>query len=240
MCRVLGITNFDYTRHQQIITRFCELARSGIVMAEDPPGHEDGWGLAFYQDGELIVHKSGANLLEETDQLFGRLSRAQTAPLMILHLRKSAWKNTTSSRHAHPFQSGNTVFFHNGVVYDYQELLPDITLPGLAADARDTEVLFYHVLSGTAENLGRKFLDSAALIRQKHKFSALNCLFSDGVTFYAYRDFAREPDYYALFKVRAQDSWLISSEPLDATLTWELMAKQEFLEIELEEHGGNS
>lgn len=233
MCRVLGITQFDDNKHQQIVARFCGLARTGVVMAEDPPGHEDGWGLAFYQQGELVVHKSGTNLLEELDRVKGLLTELQTTPLMILHLRKSAWVGTSSTRHAHPFQLGNTVFFHNGVVYDYQRLLPDISVPGLGDDARDTEVLFYHVLSRKARDLGQKFLDSAALIQQQHKYSALNCLFSDGHTFYAYRDYAREPDYYSLFKARSDDSWLISSEPLDEELRWERMAKEEFLAIEL-------
>ncbi len=235
MCRVLGITNFDYAEHGQIVTRFCELARSGVVMAEDPPGHEDGWGLAFYQEGQLVVHKSGVNLLEETDKLIEILSTAQSSPLMILHLRKSAWADTSTTRHAHPFYRGNTVFFHNGVVYEYQSLLPGITLPGLAADARDTEVLFYHVMSGKAQNLGQNFLDSAALIQQNYKFSALNCLFSDGVKLFAYRDYAKEPDYYSLYKAKAGNSCFISSEPIDEKMRWEMMAKEEFLEFELED-----
>ena len=233
MCRVLGITNFDYARHRDIVARFCELARTGVVMAEDPPGHEDGWGLAFYEEGRLVVHKSGASLLEETDRVFGILSAAKTSPVMILHLRKSAWANTSNTRHAHPFRHDNTVFFHNGVVYDYQGLMPDIDLPGLKADARDTEVLFYHFMSGKTGDLGRAFLDTVALIRQKHNYSALNCLFSDGVKFFAYRDYAREPDYYSLYKACSDDSWLISSEPLDAAIRWEMMAQEEFLAIEL-------
>jgi len=234
MCRVLGITNFDYARHRDMVARFCELTRSGMVMAEDPPGHEDGWGLAFYRDGQLVVHKSGVNLQQELDQVTGTLSRLQTSPLMILHLRKSAWANTSSSRHAHPFFLNNTVFFHNGVVYDYQQLLPAIDLPGLAVDARDTEVFFYHVMSRKAADLGRAFLDSVAVIRQRHRYSALNCLFSDGVKFFAYRDYAREPDYYSLYKAYAQGSCYISSEPLDQTLPWEMMAQEEFLAIGLE------
>ena len=233
MCRVLGITNFDYVKHQEIVSRFCELARSGMVMTEDPPGHEDGWGLAFYQNGKLVVHKSGVNLLEETDKVFGVLSAAQTSPLMILHLRKSAWADTSNTRHAHPFYIDNTVFFHNGVVYDYQSLLPEISLPGLADDARDTEVLFYHVMSGKAQDVGHNFLGSAALIQQKHKFSALNCLFSDGVKLFVYRDYAKEADYYSLYKASSGNSWFISSEPLDENTRWEMMAKEEFLAIAL-------
>ncbi|BCR04345.1 hypothetical protein DESUT3_14140 [Desulfuromonas versatilis] len=233
MCRVLGITHFDYSRHRNIVERFCELARSGMVMAGDPPGHEDGWGLAFYQEGRLVVHKSGINLLEETEKVHGILSQAQTSPVLILHLRKSAWGDRLSTRHAHPFHHDNTVFFHNGVVYDYQGLIPAITLPGLGADALDTEVLFYHVMSGAAGDLGRAFLDSASVIKQKHKFSALNCLFSDGMKLFAYRDFAKEPDYYSLYKAFSANSCLVSSEPLDENLHWELMAKEEFLAIDL-------
>ena len=233
MCRVLGITNFDYARHQDIVARFCELARSGMVMAEDPPGHQDGWGLAFYQEGELVVHKSGVNLLEETDKVINILNSAKSSPLMILHLRKSAWADTSNTRHAHPFHLNNTVFFHNGVVYDYQGLLPAINIPGLGADARDTEVFFYHVMSGDSQDLGRDFLDSAALIKQKHKFSALNCLFSDGVKLFAYRDYTKEEDYYSLYKACSENSWFISSEPLDENVQWEMMAKEEFLAITL-------
>ena len=233
MCRFLGITNFDYVKHQDIVARFCELARTGVVMAEDPPGHEDGWGLALYEEGRLVVHKSGGSLLEETDRAFGVLSTAKTSPVMILHLRKSAWANTSNIRHAHPFHHENTVFFHNGVVYDYQGLIPDIDLPGLEADARDTEVFFYHVMSGKPSDLGRAFLDTVALIRQKHKYSALNCLLSDGEKFFAYRDYAREPRYYSLYKAFSDNSWFISSEPLDDTIRWEMMAQEEFLAIDL-------
>jgi glutamine amidotransferase len=233
MCRVLGITNFDYAKHEKIVARFCELARCGVVMAEDPPGHEDGWGLACYQKGELIVHKSGVNLLEETDKVIDILSTAKTSPLMILHLRKSAWADTSNTRHAHPFYVGNSVFFHNGVVYDYQGLIPGINRPGLGADARDTEVFFYHVISGKAVDLGRNFLDTVAVIKQKHKFSALNCLFSDGDKLFAYRDYAKEADYYSLYKACSENSCFISSEPLDKNLRWEMMAKEEFLTIVL-------
>jgi predicted glutamine amidotransferase len=233
MCRVLGITNFDYSRHQNIVARFCELARSGVVMAEDPPGHEDGWGLAFYQKGELVVHKSGISLLEETDKVIRILSTAQSSPVMILHLRKSAWANTSSTRHAHPFHLNNTVFFHNGVVYDYQKLIPAINITGLGADARDTEVFFFHVMSGATQGLGRAFLDTASLIKRQHKFSALNCLFSDGVKLFAYRDYAKEPDYYSLYKAFSGNSSFVSSEPLDENIRWEMMAQEEFLAIDL-------
>jgi glutamine amidotransferase len=112
--------------------------------------------------------------------------------------------------------------------------LPDITLPGLGTDALDTEVFFYHVMSGNGQDLGRDFLDSAALIKRKHRYSAMNCLFSDGLRFFAYRDYAKEPDYYSLYKAFSDNSCLISSEPLDKKMQWAMMAQEEFLTIDLD------
>ena len=233
MCRLLGITNFEFSRHRQIVENFCELARTGMVMAGDPPGHEDGWGLAFYRGGELVVHKSGGNLLEESDRVLGALSGVGRAPVVILHLRKSAWNDTSTTRHAHPFHYNNVVFAHNGTVYDYKRLLPAINIPGLGADALDTEVFFYHFMSAKSLELGRAFLDTVSLIKKEYTFSALNCLFSDGAKLFAYRDYSKEPDYYSLYKAYSDSSCIISSQPLAENIQWEMMEKEEFLEIAL-------
>jgi len=233
MCRLLGITNFQYSRHHEIVKNFCELARTGTVMPGDPPGHEDGWGMAFYQGGELIVHKSGGNLLHETDKVIDILSGVGEAPVMILHLRKSAWNDSSCTRHAHPFHYNNVVFAHNGTVYDYKRLLPAINLPGLGEDALDTEVLFYHFMSSNSPDLGQAFLDTVALVKKEYQFSALNCLFSDGTKLFAYRDYSKEPEYYSLYKSCSESSCIISSQPLDENLQWELMGKEEFLEMDL-------
>lgn len=232
MCRLFGITHFDLARHGALVTRFCDLALTGAVMPGDPPGHQDGWGIALYREGRLEVHKSGGNLLDETDRLFSILQETPRSPILILHLRKSAWKGSSSARHAHPFQYGNVTLAHNGVVYGYEGLLPAITVPGLASDALDTEVFFYHVLSGAqTRDLGEAFLDTVALVKREYRFSSLNTLFSDGARLFAYRDFSREPDYYSLFTARDRESVYVSSQPLSETLAWTLMEKEELLEI---------
>lgn len=232
MCRLLGITHFDLARHEAIVARFCDLALTGAVMPGDPPGHQDGWGLALYREGKLEVHKSGANLLDETDRLFRILQETPRSPVVILHLRKSAWKGSSSARHAHPFQYGNVALAHNGVVYGYEKLLPAITIPGLAPDALDTEVFFYHVLSGAqTHNLGEAFLDTVGLIKREYRYSSLNTLFSDGHRLFAYRDFSKEPDYYSLFTARDRDSVYVASQPLSETLAWTPMSQAELLEI---------
>ena len=231
MCRLLGVTNFEYSSHEKMVHNFCELARTGVVMPGDPPGHADGWGMAFYQDGILTVHKSGASILEEKDTVMEILSRLGKTPVLILHLRKSAWKDTTSTRHAHPFQYDNVAFVHNGVVYGYEGLLPAITIPDLGEDALDTEVFFYHFMSARTLGLGQAFLATISVIKQGYRYSALNSLFSDGARLYAYRDFSKEPEYYSLYKSSSEASCIVSSQPLDENRQWELMEKGEFLEI---------
>ncbi len=232
MCRLLGITNFDLQHHEELVTKFCDLAISGSVMPGDPPGHQDGWGLALYCEGNLVVHKSGGNLLDETDRLMAILKEAPRSPVLILHLRKSAWKGSSSTRHAHPFQYGNVAFAHNGVVYGYERLACAITIPGLMPDALDTEVFFYHVMTGAqSRDLGQAFLGTASLIKREYQYSALNTLFSDGHRLFAYRDFSKEPDYYSLLTAREKDSVYISSEALSETLTWTRMDNEVFLEI---------
>ncbi|OPY10405.1 MAG: hypothetical protein A4E70_01813 [Syntrophus sp. PtaU1.Bin005] len=232
MCRLLGITNFNFVKHRQIVNHFCDLARTGHVMAGDPPGHGDGWGMAFYLNGVWKVRKSGGNVLEETDKITSPLRRAGECPVLILHLRKSAWNDTSTSRHAHPFHYKNTVFAHNGTIYNYQGLIPGITVPGLGEDALDTEVFFLHVMSDPSFDLARAFMNSVSLIRRDYTFSALNCLFSDGKRLFAYRDYAREPDYYSLFKASSESSCIVCSQPIMEDLPWKMMEKEELLVVQ--------
>lgn len=231
MCRLLGITGFEFGRHEKIIRNFCELARSGQVMPGDPPGHGDGWGMAFYRNGELTVEKSAGSLAQESEQAIEILQNLGETPVLILHLRKSAWKNTTSSRHAHPFHYRNVAFAHNGVVYGYQGLIPDITVPGLGDDALDTEVFFLHFMSEENVPPDQAFLRTVSLIKRDYRFSSLNTLFSDGTKLYAYRDYSKEPDYYSLYKAESEGSWIISSEPLAPDIRWVMMQKEEFLAL---------
>lgn len=231
MCRLLGITNFEFDKHRTLVDSFCGLADCGMVMAGDPPGHADGWGLAYWEDGQLVVDKSGASLLDERERVVEALRAAATSPVVILHLRKSAWKDTSNTRHAHPFHLDNVAFSHNGVVYDYKGFLPEITTP-LGEDALDTEVFFHHIMSADKGNLGQAFLRTIAAIRERsYRFSALNCIFSDGRKMYAYRDYSKEPAYYSLYKAFSGASCIVSSEPLDREIEWVMMEKEEFLEV---------
>lgn len=232
MCRLLGITHFNYQVHAQIVQNFCQLARDGRVMDGDDPGHGDGWGVAYYQLGQATVHKSALSLYDEQDRLHQLLARVAQSPVLVLHLRKSAWENTTSTRHAHPFIYQNMVFAHNGTVLNYRDiLLPQIAPQSVQSDALDTEVFFAHIVSSGQDDLASRFSRSISHIKPNGRYTALNCLLADETQLIAYRDFSKAPDYYGLYKARQADSWCIASEPLAPQLAWQLMAPEEMISI---------
>lgn len=43
--------------------------------------------MAYYEEGELVVRKSGGNLLREADQVHEALKRVGRSPVLVLHLR---------------------------------------------------------------------------------------------------------------------------------------------------------
>ena len=230
MCRLFGIKNYDLNKHHKLLENFCELARTGNVMAGDPPGHQDGWGLGYYRDGKAVLHKSGGSLTEEKDVFFSALAQAQSSPLVIAHLRKSAWAQTSTAEHAHPFLYNNALFAHNGTVRDYKSLLPAIHLPGIdLSRALDTEVFFLYALSfvNPETNLESAFGKAVENIRRHNTYSALNCLLTDGKKLIACRDYSAHPGYYTLYHASDGGSEIISSEPVSPQLQWRLLEKGE-------------
>jgi glutamine amidotransferase len=59
---MLGLKNFEYGRHKEILENFLTLADAGKVPPGDAPGHRDGWGIGYYQNGQATVHKSGGSI----------------------------------------------------------------------------------------------------------------------------------------------------------------------------------
>ncbi len=103
MCRLLGIINYSFAVHKDILESFFALAETGKVLPGDPPGHKDGWGIGFYSEDKASVVKSGRSAAEEKERIFSELEKIFRSAVLIAHLRKSAWKDTSTERHAHPF-----------------------------------------------------------------------------------------------------------------------------------------
>src|SRR4030042_2976014 len=144
MCRMLGLKNFVFRKHREILENFFELAESGKTLPGDPPGHLDGWGIGYYKNGKAFVHKSGGSIVEEKQDFFKTCEKVGTSRILLLHLRKSAWSDTSSPVHAHPFAAGNILFSHNGTIRDFKSLRKEITHDIPHPGALDSEVSFHY------------------------------------------------------------------------------------------------
>lgn len=220
MCRLLGITSFDSAVHAELLSQFFGLAATGAVPPGNEPGHADGWGIGWYVDGQARVEKSGVSAVDENGRIEEVIASIGRSGVLIAHLRKSAWPDTSTGRHAHPFSHGRYVFAHNGTVTDYQPLRAGIdALFAPPDDALDTEVLFRAVISANASTMQYQFAETMRTVKTL-PYTALNILMSDGTSLLAYRDCAKWPDYYTLYAAQRDGAHLVCSEPLPAGGAW--------------------
>jgi glutamine amidotransferase len=216
MCRILTITSFEYNKHVAFIDGFFALSSCGEVPPGNEPGHTDGWGIGYYKNGVAGVIKSGGSIIDEKAKFYSSLRTISASPVLLLHLRKSAWTGSTSERHSHPFIHNNCLFAHNGVVTDYQSLYPEISVPNRPPyDSLDSEVWFRHILDrASAPTLCEKLAASAAHVRKYFLYTAMNCVVTDGKGLFALRDSTKLPGYYSLYSANVGCSNLICSQEI--------------------------
>ncbi len=225
MCRMLGLKNFVFRRHREILENFFELAEAGKTLPGDTPGHLDGWGIGFYKNGKAVVHKSGGSIVGEKREFFETCERVKASRILLVHLRKSSWSGTSKLAHAHPFASGNILFAHNGTIRDFKALRKEITLDPPHPDALDSEVYFRYVMNFAPLGLAKAFRRAACHIRTSHTYSSLTCLFADGDLLYGFREYTKDPWYYALYCAPADEAMIVASQPVSPRLRWKMLPK---------------
>ncbi len=177
--------------------------------------HEDGWGAAWLEDGELKTRRSplsclGDPKLAEVDALRTRM--------IFLHARRASPRGTARLANTHPFfleiDGRPYAFCHNGVVYDKSSLTPK---PGLRPrGGTDSELLFHHVLNFLDVNdMEGSILKSYGVITD---YSALHSFLAtrDRIVAIAWRHPEKGINgYHALWEGRGRDLHVVSSEPVD-------------------------
>ena len=229
---MIGLTNFDWKKHKEILENFFKLAQTGKILPGNSPGHCDGWGIGYYKNGEAVIRKSGKSILREKRKFFDTLEGIAHSHILIVHLRKSAWPETSTTQNAHPFSHKNILFAHNGTIRDYKNLLKEIAesdrpLPS----ALDSEVYFRYVMSFFSADLEKSFEKAVRHIKKENTYSSLTCLFSNGNKLYGYREYSKHPEYYSLYCAAFGRSKLISSEPVSPPLEWKMIRKGMFISL---------
>ncbi|OGP79110.1 MAG: hypothetical protein A2V86_13610 [Deltaproteobacteria bacterium RBG_16_49_23] len=225
MCRMLGLKNFVFRRHQKILENFFELAKAGKFLPGDAPGHLDGWGIGFYKNGKAVVHRSGGSILEEKQEFFEICEKVKASKTLLLHLRKSSWSGTSKLVHAHPFASGNILFAHNGTIRDFKPLRKEITHDRPSPEALDSEVYFRYVMNFIPLGLAKGFRKAAGHIKTNHTHSSLTCLFADGNLLYGFREYTKDPWYYSLYYASDEEASIVASQPVSPSLRWKMLPK---------------
>lgn len=229
---MIGITDYSYHVHKTFLEGFFELAKRGKVPPHNKPFHLDGWGIGYYKNGRAGVIKSAKSVLKEKDRFFNALRKINRSKILIVHLRKSAWKNTNLVKNTHPFKFNNVIFCHNGTVLDYKPLIKEIKNElGPGKGALDSEVLFKYALSQKGNGIKTKFKKTFKDIEKSLKHTSLTSLFSDGKNLYAYLEFTKLPAYYTLFMSEYKNSSIVCSEPPVKNLKWKLLQKRKITAI---------
>jgi len=222
MCRMVGISKFSYLKHSSIIEEFIYLSKNGKTLPGDPPGHEDGWGIGYYYNGSAKTVKSSNSALLDKAKILSTIKSIENSPTLIFHLRKSAWKDTTSVVNSHPFIDNNIILAHNGTIRDYKKLIPLIhNSSKLLESSLDSEIFLKFINSTQELSLESSFVKAVRYINKNNIYSSLNCVFSDGIDLYGFREYSQNPEYYTLFRAVAERSIIISSEMITGIKNWE-------------------
>jgi predicted glutamine amidotransferase len=204
--------------------------------------HEDGWGAAWLENGDLHVHRRTQSIL--SDRSAEKKIAGLTPRLLFLHARRAS-RGTPRMRNTHPFTLNflgrDWAFCHNGSIDDHWVLQ---RVPGFVAQGgTDSEHLFHHLMSCIGANyegslsaaIEEGLGDGIARLRtytSAHSFLAT----TDRIVAIAARHPERsQPGYHALWEGCGSGLRVVSSEPVDGLgCTWTRLAEPAVLTMEVE------
>jgi glutamine amidotransferase len=162
VCRLFGFRSDAPARvHHSLVTEKNSLRAQSIE-------HQDGWGIAYYDAGELpeVAHGLGP---AHSDPEFGRVSGLLSSHAVLAHVRRAS-VGRVHLDNAHPFLHGPWAFAHNGTITDFSlhrqalEAEIDPTLRSRLRGETDSERCFYIFMTRLrAVSPATRELDSVAL-----------------------------------------------------------------------------
>lgn len=145
MARLFGFIGNRPELGPKILARYAEALR---VQLE--PGEPLGWGVGFYQAGEVLLRRRHLDQRRDIDPQ--EITEGLTADVLIGHVRKPTVGNLRTDN-SHPFRYRQWLFAQIGTPSSFAqvrpkllEVLPAFLRPNVRGDT-DSEVLFYLILS---------------------------------------------------------------------------------------------
>ena len=181
----------------------------------------DGFGIAWYDDGDLPGLYRDV-LPAWADSNLTSLCRMVRSRLFLAHVRAST-VGETSRQNCHPFSYGRWSFCHNGQVPHFPSIrrklegaLPD-DLYHARQGSTDSEMIFLTLLAnGLASDPQRAMSATIAQLGEGLEPVKITCVFTDGQTLYGFR-YASKGAAPTLYASGALDNGgqAFASEPLD-------------------------
>ncbi len=230
MCRMVAFASTlsrDATPFLEHLARFCASGNLVARWKKHPGGnHPDGWGVAYRQDDEIRVVRSGKPAA--SDPLLRKLD--VRTDRFIGHVRFASNPATVNAGNSHPFIASGIALAHNGTFRG------KIGAEGDARHVSDTLVFLERLadrwhdrtLKGLEDFL-RETLADAGLVGD---YSAANLLIASGERLFAFRHCRRDPGYYSLYLAERDGHPVAASQPLDHGDGWRLLEDGELVDLD--------
>jgi len=133
MCRMMAVIS----KRLEVVEDWIEpLVQQSRYGTKHP--HGDGYGVAFYESGQLHTRREVAPIWERKTDFSGDAGK-----ILILHTRKAS-KGSINLNNVHPFTAttddDSFVFCHNGTIFDIDKLNPSKTTD--YEDTSDSRIFF--------------------------------------------------------------------------------------------------
>jgi predicted glutamine amidotransferase len=220
MCRVLGVVASGPESLAEVLARsdgFCELSHK----------HADGWGVAWYEAGDLRIVKGA--LPAWMDPGYEPALASVTGDIAMVHLRRASIGIPVLLENCHPYGEGTVAFEHNGQFRVSERLRAHYTDSGLrpCEGTTDSELYFGLVLDAFSRtgSWPSAIYEAASLITRDlwaddphDNPNALNCLLLTPDALYGFsqsepskREADAPPDTYVLRLVEREDAVIVTS-----------------------------
>jgi predicted glutamine amidotransferase len=204
MCRFLMLQSGEPGPVPGILAGFTGMAEEGRT----PEGfrHEDGYGVAWLEDGVWRRFRSPKPLWEaglDWNDLAG-------AGRLLVHARNASFPDEKGDvRYNQPFMSGELGFVFNG-------FMEGVKLSADPPGRSGAEKIFNYLLTLLEKKSPAEALEILARVLKKNcsKLWGMNIGLACGETFYCYSACELYPDYYRLHFRRDGEQRMVSSAPL--------------------------
>ncbi|HOO33974.1 MAG TPA: class II glutamine amidotransferase [Thermotogota bacterium] len=208
MCRMIATVSKTRTEVNYWLDALEHQAKAGIKSP-----HEHGYGVAFYQNGQIHTRREVSPVWKRKTDFTEDEGR-----IIILHARKAS-VGSISLDNVHPFTATvddhSFVFCHNGTIADIQKLRTTKDVEN--EDITDSRIFFDLFLERYEMNgnLTDSFREAILQITEEcSDITSLNSFLSDGERLLVLRYCLKEPDYYRLGykKMKETQGFVISTE----------------------------